>query len=224
MNEVVLTSDDSSSVYSSRFDALYHSKHGAIQESIHVFVKSGLHYFVSSKFYSSEHPITILEIGFGTGLNAYLTLLDTCSDSVKIGYTALEAYPLEYDVLNSLNYTKILGHKDEFKRIHELEWNKPENLSKDFTLHKVLTLFQDFKSEISFDIIYFDAFAPNTQQELWDIDMMKKMYSLSHNGSILVTYCSKGTVRRNMQEAGFDVSRIPGPPGKREMLRAIKTS
>jgi tRNA U34 5-methylaminomethyl-2-thiouridine-forming methyltransferase MnmC len=221
MNEVVITSDQSSSVYSSKFDALYHSKHGAIQESKHVFLASGLDEFIDR---TGKASVDILEIGFGTGLNALLTLIHSQSKDLSVQYSALEAYPISLEILEGLNYTSILGYKKAMDQMHSTPWNMPIEISTHFKLHKIKTLFEEFRSEETFDVIYFDAFAPNTQEELWNLDMMKKMYSLSHNGSILVTYCAKGVVRRTMQEAGFEVFRIPGPPGKREMLRAIRTS
>ncbi len=221
MNEVVLTSDDSSSIYSSRFDALYHSKHGAIQESQHVFIKSGLQEFIHSR---KTQELNVLEIGFGTGLNALLTWIEAESRNINISYTGLEAYPITDDLFHKLNYSSILDCENEFNSIHSSPWNELYTIGRSFTLFKKKCLFQEFEDEKRFDVIYFDAFAPNTQKELWNLDMMKKMYSLSQNGSILVTYCAKGVVRRTMQEAGFEVSRIPGPPGKREMLRAIRTT
>jgi len=221
MNEVVITSDSSPSVYSSQFDALYHSKHGAIQESMHVFLKSGLSAFRNS-LAEPKQSIAILEIGFGTGLNSYLTLKYAQKHELTMRYTGLEAYPLSDSVLSS--YLKHFNQDEDFKIIHNCAWEKNNPLSSHFDLTKKKVLFQDFDTKNTFDIIYFDAFAPNTQPELWEVEMMKKMYEFSHIGTLLVTYCAKGQVRRNLIEAGFEVERIPGPPGKREMLRGIRTS
>ena len=223
MNEVVITSDDSPSVYSSQFDALYHSKHGAIQESEHVFINSGLDHFVNSSDYNERgiQTVKILEIGFGTGLNAVLTDDYALKKGISIEYTGLEGYPLSPDTLKEFDNN--LGLKEShFQLIHKIPWGTNSAISDFMMLKKVQVLFEQFQTDETFDIIYFDAFAPNTQPDLWEIDMMKKMYEASHIGSILVTYCAKGQVRRNMQSVGFDVERIPGPPGKRQMLRAIR--
>jgi len=220
MNEVVLTSDFSSSVYSENFDALYHSKHGAIQESKHVFLSMGYDFFIKE---TCQQSIKILEIGFGTGLNAFLTLLESDKRNVFCDFTTLEAYPISQKIQNQLNYGEKLGEKQLFQRIHSIEWGHATPLTSRFKLLKIKTLFEKYQSDEIFDVIYFDAFAPNTQEHLWEEEMMKKMFSVTKNGSILVTYCAKGKVRRTLEHVGFKVDRIPGPPGKREMIRATNT-
>ncbi len=226
MNEVVLTSDDSSSIYSQKFDALYHSKHGAIQEGLHVFINAGYKHFLNNSLRkkNKNSVVKILETGFGSGLNALLTLIETEKTNTLVKYQTIEAYPLQSPLLSQLNYTDILGYVEEFNLIHTVKWEDYVGINDLFKIKKRNCLFEEFFSDEKFDVIYYDAFAPNTQKELWSIDMMKKMHSLSKIGSILVTYCAKGVVRRTMEEAGFEVSRIPGPPGKREMLRAVRVS
>lgn len=214
--EVVSTGDSSSSVYSSKFKALYHSRHGAYQESDHVFIQSGLAYFNDN----NPGSISVLEIGFGTGLNALLTALYAQQHSTQIIYTTLEAYPLSEDVLQYLNYGELLQARDTFDKIHRAPWDQNCSLTEQFEIDKRLIKFEDFRTMDTFDVIYFDAFAPNTQPALWEEDMMKKMHTFSKNGSILVTYCAKGEFRRTLEKVGFTVERIPGPPGKREMIRA----
>ena len=220
MNEVVITSDNSSSIYSSQYDALYHSKHGAIQESEHVFIAAGYKFFLEKK---PQNNIKILELGFGTGLNALLTARQCQNHNINVEYTALEAYPLSDITIALLNHGTELGSASLFTEIHKSSWNNQVKIGSCFKLNKVKTLFEEYQTSEFFDIIYFDAFAPDIQEELWGLDIMKKMYSFSKKGSILVTYSAKGVVRRTMEEVGFEVERIPGPVGKREMIRATRS-
>ena len=217
MVEVVTTDDESSSVFSTQFNALYHSNHGAVQESRHVFLESGLEYYLQDH---SLERVNILEIGFGTGLNALLTAHFIHQSNTSCFYVALEGYPLDENIIRSLNYGQLLNQKQLFEAIHSCEWEKRSEILSNFFLEKKQTLFEAYQSDLEFDIIYYDAFAPCTQAHLWEQEMMKKMYSLTRKGGILVTYCAKGTFRRTLESVGFTVTRIPGPPGKREMIRA----
>jgi tRNA U34 5-methylaminomethyl-2-thiouridine-forming methyltransferase MnmC len=217
---IIITGDGSTSIQLEDWNEQYHSKHGAIQEAEHVFIQSGLYYF-------SNTEINILEIGFGTGLNCLLTLLRAPEKKLKISYYGVEAYPVIADELLKMNYPEQLGSgnkkiADLFNEIHKGHWEEPFFLSPNFKLIKKKEFFDELEDESKFNLIYFDAFGPRVQPELWTETIFKKMYAALKTGGILVTYSAKGSVRRAMQEVGFEVSRLPGPPGKREMLRAIK--
>ena len=218
--QVVETKDGSHTVISSHFGEAYHSRFGAIQESKHVFLQAGL----SPILLRNDDRITILEIGFGTGLNAVLTYLETKDLTKDIQYDTLEAYPLKMDEIKKLNYPQILNLPAPiWDKIHESPWETNIALNANFHLKKHHLLFQDFEAKESYDLIYYDAFAPEAQPELWDIPILKTMYNALANNGILVTYCAKGYVKRNLKAVGFTIESIPGPPGKREMTRAIKT-
>lgn len=216
--EVVLTEDKSPTYYSKQFDALYHSRHGALTETNHVFIKAGL-----LKSLESKSSIHLLEIGFGTGLNAWATLKSKSKDST-IHYTALEKFPINMDNLMEFK-SMLFGEMDDdrgFNDIHEANWNKTVTIQEGFILQKVEIDFLDFTTNNSFDLIYFDAFSPEVQPELWTQDFFIHLYKMLSPGGILVTYCAKGYVKRNLKAAGFVVEPLPGPPGKREMTRALK--
>ena len=213
-----LTKDGSSTLYSSRFDEHYHSLHGAIQESEHVFIEMGLKPAVKDK-----KQLSILEIGFGTGLNALLTLLR--APEILINYLGIEAYPLGEEEIAQLNYGEQIEATDadiQIGKLHRADWEISVEINPNFFLHKSKVLLEEFKSDRSFHLVYFDAFAPNTQPELWTSNIFLKIFTYCEPGAILVTYSSKGDVRRALIQAGFEVEKVPGPPGKREMLRAIK--
>ncbi len=229
--KLITTSDGSHSVYSDKFNADYHSKHGAIQESQHVFIISGLQYFFQSSPLSSigvrgeAETLRIFEMGFGTGLNAFLTFLEMQDKNVNVEYTAVEQYPLKEEIYSSLNYTELLdaeNNKSNFLEMHECEWNVFCNISTKFTIRKVNTQLQMLNHDYNYHLVFFDAFAYTAQPELWTEEIFKQLYNTMEQGGTLVTYSAKGQVRRNLQAAGFQVERIIGPPGKREMLRAIK--
>jgi tRNA U34 5-methylaminomethyl-2-thiouridine-forming methyltransferase MnmC len=208
----VLTKDGSLSLFSETYNQHYHSIHGAKQESQHVFIENGL------SFFSHLNEISILEIGMGTGLNILVTH-DSIHLPKKVHYLALEKFPLSKN-----EWTTIIPQDNSafFKDIHESEWNLPIQLSADFFLEKRQIDFLDYKSEPRHHLIYFDAFSPEAQPELWSIDMFKTIFECMLSGGLLVTYCAKGQVRRNMIAAGFNVEKRLGPPGKREMLAAWK--
>jgi tRNA U34 5-methylaminomethyl-2-thiouridine-forming methyltransferase MnmC len=185
---------------------------------MHVFINAGL-------LTCSKTSLTVFEAGFGTGLNAWLTFLQSLKNGLKIRYYSIEKYPLSGEIYESLNYPFSLNEEeDAFLRIHLASWNDEVKLSDNFILHKIqgdLTNF-DFTLIQDIDLIYFDAFSPEKQPELWDEAIFNSLYARTSLGGKLVTYCAKGSVRRSLIKAGFIVERIPGPPGKREMLRAVK--
>jgi tRNA U34 5-methylaminomethyl-2-thiouridine-forming methyltransferase MnmC len=220
--ELVTTSDGSHTLFIKELDEHYHSIHGALQESMHVFINAGL-IEAEKKF----DTINLLEIGFGTGLNCLLTYFN---HHKPIKYAGIEAFPVEESILGKLNYTEWLNYRDSqntFNNIHAAEWNKPVQLNADFELIKLDSKIEDIASTSLqiFDkpnLIFFDAFAPSAQPELWTKDIFEMLYNIMCNDGILVTYCAKGEVKRNMKAAGFKVEPLPGPKGKREMTRAIK--
>lgn len=219
-NQLFITQDGSSSLISGKFGEAYHSRHGALQESNHVFIDAGLKHLIEH----GKQKINILEIGFGSGLNALLTLtLSTLNPKVKIYYEGLEAYPITETDVKALNYHELLGIKQkEFNRLHESEWNKPNMISDCFTFKKNNSKFELFESDQTFDLIYFDAFAPSIQSHLWETPFLKKIFDLCNQGAILVTYCAKGSFKRALKECGFNIEALPGPAKKREMTRAMK--
>ena len=220
--KAIITKDGSSSIAIPELNVTYHSIHGAIQESQHVFIEAGL---IHSKVFDYVGVHHVLEIGFGTGLNALLTLVEADKHKNRIYYTAIEPYPLNEHEIKQLNYCEQLTlpkYQSLFEKMHKIEWDEMFEITDNFRLTKIKSDLLDFTSDNLFFLIYFDAFAPNAQPELWTKEVFKKMFSMLLPEGILVTYCSKGDVRRAMQAAGFKIEKIPGPKGKREMIRAIK--
>lgn len=218
MMELERTADGSYTLYVPELDEHYHSVKGALTESQHIFIEMGL------KHSSAPEP-HILEIGLGTGLNAFLTLLAAEEMQRKVYYTGIERYPLAEETLRQLDYPGIIGkkHEEDYYAIHQAPWEKETNLSPWFTLHKIEGDFTRHTFQKGYDIIYFDAFAPEKQPEMWEQSLFNTLYNVLNEGGILTTYCAKGVVRRMLQTAGFTVERLPGPPGgKREILRATK--
>lgn len=223
MDEVVLTEDGSQSIYSQKFNALYHSIHGAIQESLHVFIEAGLKEKLKI---SSPSSINILEIGFGTGLNALLTL-EAAEEfpNTHIRYFGIEAYPINLVQFADLNYTQIINRLDlqeSYEKMHSTEMTIEGQLAPNFRFQRIECLFEKFESDEGFDIIYFDAFAPSVQPHLWEEEFLHKLYHLLKMGGILTTYGAKGSFKRALKAVGFRIQSIPGPHGKREMTRAVK--
>jgi len=216
--EIIITSDGSTTIHIPEWNEQYHSKHGAIQEAYHVFIKHGLQLF-------SEENVAILEIGFGTGLNAFITFLEHQKQQLTIDYTGVEAYPISTEEIQQLNYVKELNAEENqaiFDKMHACSWEEKLAMSDQFSLTKQQLFFDKITATNAYNLIYFDAFGARVQPDLWTEDIFKIMFdSLQENG-VLVTYSAKGSVRRAMQAVGFEVERLPGPPGKREMLRAIK--
>ena len=218
--ELKKTADGSHTLFVPELNETYHSVHGAIQESQHVFIKNGLRYFIDKK------SVSILEIGFGTGLNALLTLLATENSSQMVNYVSLEKFPLSNELVQQLNYPTQLkldtDQKKIFNHLHICEWNKLTPITNNFNLLKINKDLTDFHTTTNFDIVYFDAFAPEKQAELWISEIFLKIYNFLKPGGILVTYCAKGVVKRTIKSVGFQLETLPGPPGKREMIRALK--
>lgn len=217
--KIIKTSDGSSSVYIPIWDENYHSKHGAIQEAYHVFIKMGLDQ------YKDGSEVRILEMGLGTGLNCFITYLEAKKRALTVNYLGLEGYPLDTEMIFELNHLKQLKAESEanvYNNIQTAQWNKLHEIDKNFSLTKKKLMFEDFQEQEIADLIYFDAFGARVQPELWTEQIFGKMYDALKNNGIIVTYAAKGSVRRAMQAVGFTVERLPGPPGKREMLRGKK--
>ena len=218
--EIQITADGSSTIHLPDWNENYHSTHGAIQESKHVFLKQGLKVLPLSE-------VAILEIGFGTGLNCFLTFLEAEEKNVSVNYVGVEAYPVtenEYSKLNYVTELKATEKQAVFDKMHTCSWEEKQEVSSGFFLTKREQFFKNIEDVNCFNLIYFDAFGAEHQPELWTVAIFKKMYEALKLNGILVTYSAKGSVRRAMQEVGFTVERLEGPPGKREMLRATKHS
>ena len=207
------TEDGSATLFVPELNEHYHSTKGARTESQHIFIDMGL------KASDALAP-RILEIGFGTGLNAWLTLEEAERSERNIHYTGLELFPLEWEMIEQLDY---VANKELFKHLHTVPWEEAVPITAHFTLLKMEVDVNKWHTEDSFDLIYFDAFAPEKQPEMWSQELFNRLYVLLNEGGILTTYCAKGVIRRMLQAAGFTVERLPGPPGgKREILRARK--
>ena len=216
--KIIQTLDGSTTIQLQEWDECYHSKFGAIQEAQHVFIKNGLSLFENS-------TISILEIGFGTGLNAFITFLESKKINQIIDYIGVEAYPVALDEVRLMNYIPELNAENEsaiFEKMHECNWEEPIILREDFLFTKRKQFFADIDDFEKFDLIYFDAFGYRVQPELWSLEIFTKMYTSLKSGGILVTYACRGPIKRAMIEAGFQIEKLTGPPGKREMLRGRK--
>jgi len=211
--QIIETEDGSKSVYSNILNETYHSKHGAIQESMHVFINSGL-----LEVACNINQINILEVGFGTGLNSLLTLKKCDELQLKVDYYALEPFPLPKEITSNLDYNIM---DDRFGLFHILD-NSNQVINDHFQLFRINKLLEDFINIVRFDLVYYDAFGPPVQPEMWELEVFEKLFLMMNAGGIIVTYCAKGSVRRSMIEAGFTIERLQGPPGKREMLRGTK--
>lgn len=217
--KIVLTEDGSHTLSVPSLDEHYHSVHGAISESEHIFINAGLRYILQDK-----PKINILEIGFGTGLNALLTLREITEKRIPCEYTAIEISPLEEKIFSELNYPTLLGiQKNILLSLHQCRWDEKEKINDSFTLNKIHSSIHELSlpSE-KFDLVYFDAFGPDKQPGMWTEDVFMKIFSSIKNGGIMTTYSTKGDVKRNLKAAGFSIEKLPGPKGKREILRAKK--
>ena len=215
----ILTADGSHTLFSEIHGAYYHSMNGALTESQHIFINSGFKHLSGAL-----NQISILEIGLGTGLNAALTASESLISGVETLYTALELYPITEQQIKDLNYSQILNPEvaECWSRIMLAEWNSSIEINQTFRICKVNEDFTKWIPVENFSLIYFDAFAPDDQPEMWSVEMFQKLYSSLSIGGILVTYSSKGIVKQALRAAGFRVERLAGPPGKRHILRAVK--
>jgi tRNA U34 5-methylaminomethyl-2-thiouridine-forming methyltransferase MnmC len=215
--KLIRTKDGSHSLFQEDLNEHYHSIHGAIQESKHVFIKMGLHCF-------QRMSLNILEIGFGTGLNALLTCLECDDKQYFVYYHAIEKFPLSNELISHLNYSELIGGQASviFSGIHQAPWDEERDITPHFTLLKQQVDFNQLKTTRRYDLVFFDAFAPDKQPEMWRSSNFQLLYSSLNVGGVLVTYSAKGEIKRKMEAVGFRVEKVPGPPGKREMLRAIR--
>jgi tRNA U34 5-methylaminomethyl-2-thiouridine-forming methyltransferase MnmC len=218
MNKIVLTGDGSHTIYIPELDEHYHSVNGAVQESEFIFIKEGFDY-------CRQDPVNIFEVGFGTGLNALLTALRAGEEDRNVFYTAVEKYPLDRNIISSLNYPEFT-HRDSsklFELIHSSEWGSKVSITRNFNLMKIKGDLQTDPFGGPYNLIYFDAFGPDKQPGMWTRDIFSKISLATLKNGVFVTYSAKGDVRRNLIDAGFSVTLLPGPPGKRQIIRAIKT-
>ena len=212
-----MTIDGSTTIHLPEWNESYHSKHGAIQEAYHVFIKNGLSLF-------KGNSVSVLEIGFGTGLNAFITFLEALNKNQVIDYVGVEAYPIAIEEALQMNYSEQIDESQSalFEQLHNSQWNTKVQIANHFTLTKREQFFQDISDTNTFDLIYFDAFGFRVQPELWSDLIFQKMYDALRPNGILVTYACRTSIKNAMLLAGFSVEKLPGAPGKREMLRATK--
>lgn len=211
----IITEDGSPTLYSEQFKEHYHSLHGALSETQHIFIDLG---FKSI----TKNNLTILEIGYGTGLNAICTYLENKKQNKQVKYIGIEKYPIDYDTLESLKYTEEFNIDSEILIKFSKKWNSDIIISDSFSLNKICIDFNDFVLESDVDLIFFDAFSPDTQPEMWSFENLKKIITRLNSKGIFVTYCAKGELKRNLRSLGMEVKRYPGPPGKRHVIRAVK--
>jgi tRNA U34 5-methylaminomethyl-2-thiouridine-forming methyltransferase MnmC len=219
--QLTLTGDGSHTLFVPHLNEHYHSTYGAITESMHVFIRNGL------ELLTERVSIAVFEAGFGTGLNALLTAMNAIDRGIRVIYYAVEKYPVDPEMAARLNYPELLSlHEGQadvlFTAIHQAPWNQLTIVHPCYHLHKIRADLSDFVPEFNYDLIYFDAFAPDKQPEMWTGEILHRLCLHLDPGGIFTTYCAKGSIRRLLMECGLDVKRIPGPPGKREILRGEK--
>lgn len=219
---IITTSDGSHSLYNPQLKETYHSAHGALTESLYVFIREGLELLVNG----GENEISIFEVGFGTGLNPLLVWDFACKHpDVKIHYETLEPFPLTEELYGQLNYTSLFDSEvsqNQFLMLHSRGWGEIHQLADNFAFAKHKVSLKDFKSERKFNLVFYDAFAPSKQADMWDISAITCTYNVMVQNAVLVTYCAQGQFKRNLLELGLQVETIDGPPGKKEMVRAVK--
>lgn len=221
ITEIEITDDGSHTLFNPKLNEHYHSTNGAIQEAKHVFIDTALNH-------CGKKDINVLEIGFGTGLNAFMTMIEAHHNDTKIHYTTLELYPISVSDSQKLNYADIIDEskKDLFNELHTVNWEETYEITPNFSIHKKQTDFSNIDNvkleSNKYDVVYFDAFGPDKQPEMWQEELFEKIYASMSVGGILTTYSAKGAIRRMLQSIGFKMERLPGPPGKREMLRGVK--
>ena len=223
MKRKLITTDDGSHTFEVEdLNEHYHSTYGALAESRHVFIEAGLLY----KLGQESEQLNIIEVGFGTGLNALLSIFETTSNDIRINYFALDAYPLEKELTGQLNYAELIDRPDAekvFSLLHSSVWGKPVPIGEGFVLNKIEQKLEDYTHEGGLaDLVYFDAFGPDVQPELWTEEIFEKIAAITRTGGILVTYSCKGSVKRALKSAGFEIEKLPGPTGKREMIRGVR--
>lgn len=220
--QFLITEDGSHTIFLPELNETYHSTHGAIRESQYVFVEKGLDRIAQS----GKKKINIFEVGFGTGLNALLSLQYSEQRQIEVNYQSIEAYPLALEDISKLNYARqIEGNtvEEKFSKLHESAWNQWVHFSEYFHLKKMKGLLQELKMDEQVDVCFFDAFAPSKQAEMWELPILEKIYDFLVVGGVFVTYCAKGQLKRDLKNLGFKVESLPGPPGKKEMVRATKS-
>lgn len=216
--KIITTGDGSKTIYLPHLDETYHSSHGAVQEAIHVFIKHGIQLL-------EQDEIRVFEMGFGTGLNALLSYIESEKSNKKIHYSGIEAYPVNFDIAIQMDYCSLVGreHQSKFEQLHKVDWDCENQLSGQFSFEKIHAKIEDYvPSKEQFDIVFYDAFGPRAQSAMWEPFILRKMHDLLKPNGFLVTYCAKGQVKRDLRSIGFEVESLPGPPGKREMTRAWK--
>ena len=227
MTKIQVTEDGSHTLFSEMAGQTYHSSHGAVQESRHIFISQ----LMGQQSMVNGQQLSVFEIGFGTGLNALLTAQWARENGVKVDYTTIELYPLKEEVYRELNYGKLLGDDELFLQLHEAEWDMGlVEVTENFAIRKCKSDIVEWLRNAQctmhnaqlFDVVYFDAFSPDAQPELWTEEVFRNVYALMRKGGVMTTYCAKGDVRRAMLAAGFRVEKLQGPPGKRHILRAVK--
>ncbi len=218
---IQITGDGSHTIAVPDLNITYHSKYGAMQESMHVFIQTGLQYFLKL---NNIETLCILEVGFGTGLNALLTLNEATQLNQKIFYQAIEPFPVSIDEANALNYAALINPslKEKFLQLHNGEFDNRLFITDVFSFKKINDTLENYQSNQKFHLIYFDAFDPNAQPELWKEAIFKKLYKFLYKNGMIVTYCSKSIVQKALLAAGFSVEKLKGPPHKREIIRAVK--
>lgn len=221
--KLVTTKDGSQTLYVNSINETYHSLNGAVSESLHVFINAGFNYLGNQGL----NKIKLIEIGFGTGLNALLTLIESLKTKINVEYTALEPNPLGQTIIEKLNYGKYMGHNDEdkFAQLHDEPWERKVEITENFTLLKLKVKLEAFDPESrKFNLVYFDAFAPNKQPEIWSLGNLAKLFRSMEKRGVFVTYSAMGKLKRDLRTVGFEVESLPGPTGKREMVRAIAST
>lgn len=217
--EIIQTADGSNTIYIPEMDENYHSSHGALQEALHVFIKNGL------ELKKNLSKVDIFEMGFGTGLNALLSFIEAEKGKQHISYRGIEAYPVEQELIQAICYEDLVDERfhNGFYQMHELSWNETHALTSNFMFEKIHSKIEDYQVvPESADLVFYDAFGPRAQEAMWHPNILNKMYDILKSNGMLVTYCAKGQVKRDLKALGFIIEAVPGPPGKREMTLAHK--
>lgn len=216
-HQIIISADGSHTIYLPDLDETYHSSYGAIAESEHIYINHGLHTM-------QQREISILEVGFGTGLNALLTYQYAKRNSLNIHYHALEPFPLDQDIVTQLNYCEKLGDREIFQAMHHGANAETQELSPSFRFSKVIKTIQEFQPTTTYDLIYFDAFAPSKQSEIWHLEIFEKLFLCLNVGGLLMSYCASGQFKRDLKKSGFEIEMLEGPPPKKQITQAVKRS